>query len=81
MEVQPLMEAKGPMRQPLQMHDEHSTRAEMPPDAVHCEAVINIQFLSVEQQSALLLKLAYQHPEAVLSLLPNRDGESTAQTL
>ena len=65
------MEAKGPMRQLLQMHDEHSTRAEIPPDAVRCEAVINIQCLSIEQQSALLLKLAYRHPEVVLPLLPN----------
>jgi hypothetical protein len=65
------MEAKGAMRQPLRIRDEHS-RAEIPPDAVQCEAVINVQFLSLEQQSALLLKLAYRHPEMVLPLLSNR---------
>jgi len=52
-----------------QVSDRHPTRVELQPDAARCEAVIDIQFLSARQQSALLLKLAYQHSDIVLPLI------------
>ena len=42
---------------------------ELQPDAARCETVIDIQFLSAQQQSAILLKPAYRHPDIVLPLI------------
>jgi hypothetical protein len=63
------VEARSPVSELSQIYDDDSTRVETSPDAVQCEAVINMQFLSAGQQSALLLKLAYRHPQLVLTLI------------
>ena len=65
-------------RQLSRIFDRYSPDRRAQPDAIRSEAVVNIQFLSAGQQSALLLKLAYRHPGIVLALIA--EGELSSHT-